>query len=358
MFKKGNYKRAFRYQEKWANAEIAKLENLAFEDRRKASEQLALSEKLARTEFKSLRTKTRLQAEVIVQEKRFRKALTGLLIALLIIILMLIAARIKLKKVNAELEIAAELAKAGEKAKATFLAVMSHELRTPMNPIIALSNVLKNRIADPEDAKLLALINSSAEGLMDMIENIMAATEDADDKKVKFLETVELRPFLTELVKRFYEDACHKNLNFEMRYNPKLPDTIMTNKIGLKLLTNNILSNAVKFTESGTISVMVTIDPHRAETVLIVVKDTGVGLEMSELPNLLKAFEQRDSSFTRKFGGTGIGLYVAALKAKQIGADLDFQSVQGKGTQVEIRVPFTQTLDQIDEGSDTLTQAA
>ncbi|HHL42295.1 MAG TPA: hypothetical protein ENJ42_01635, partial [Hellea balneolensis] len=120
---KGNYKRAFRYQEKWANAEIAKLENLAFEDRRKASEQLALSEKLARTEFKSLRTKTRLQAEVIVQEKRFRKALTGLLVALLIIILMLIAARIKLKKVNAELEIAAELAKAGEKAKATFLAV-------------------------------------------------------------------------------------------------------------------------------------------------------------------------------------------------------------------------------------------
>lgn len=336
----GDYKSAFKFQELWAQAKISKLEKLAFEDRRKASDQLALSEKLAQTEFESMMAKANLQSKIIVQERRVRNALAALLVALLSIIFMLYNARKKQILVNEQLEIAAKQAKAGEEAKARFLAVMSHELRTPMNPIIALSHILKKRITNPSDAKLLALINLSAEGLMDMIENLMVATENPDAEKSQYSETVDIRRFATDIVKRFFEEASNKGISFRFFYNPKLPTHIQVHKTAFKILLTNVLSNAVKFTEDGEVTTLITLDPKNENTLLVRVQDTGVGLDMTELPNLVKAFEQRDSSFTRKFGGTGIGLYVATSKAKQIGAKLDIQSEIGVGTQIEIRLPI------------------
>lgn len=235
----------------------------------------------------------------------------------------------------------AELA---NKAKSEFLANMSHEIRTPLNGVIGFTELLENTKLNSEQQQYVQNANTSAHLLLGIINDILDFSKIESGK----LELEQLKVNLPLLIEETADivkyHASKKGIEFLVRTPPQTPTFIWTDPVRLKQILVNLLSNALKFTSSGEIEL--SLELLAAETnearIQFAVRDTGIGISKENQGKLFKVFSQADSSTTRKFGGTGLGLVISNMLAEKMGGRISLQSEVGKGStfSFSIRVPY------------------
>ena len=227
-------------------------------------------------------------------------------------------------------------------AKSTFLAVMSHEIRTPLSGILGLISLLKKSGLNEKQNHYLQLVEKSSEWLHRVI------SDGLDFSKVEANELIiDLTPFslpraLADLVSFYQGVADAKGIQFTSSIDPNLPDCIAGDKVKLMQILNNLLANACKFTEEGEVGLSVAAT-HSDETKVAIsfkVTDTGIGIANDEIDNVFKPFKQADSSTSRKFGGTGLGLTIADRIVHLMGGKITVNSKKGMGSDFKFTLVF------------------
>jgi PAS domain S-box-containing protein len=229
---------------------------------------------------------------------------------------------------------AKEQAIAGSRAKSEFLANMSHEIRTPLNGVIGFTELLKNTNLTEEQQQYVDSANVSGHALLGIISDIL----DFSKIEAGMLHLESIRTDLVTLLEESIDivkfQAATKNLELLMDIDPAMPRFASTDPVRLKQVLTNLLSNAVKFTEKGEVELKVRYEDrtHGRGALSFDVRDTGIGITDEQIDKLFRAFSQADSSTTRKFGGTGLGLIISDLIIKEFGGVIHVDSAWGEGT--------------------------
>ena len=235
-----------------------------------------------------------------------------------------------------------ELAQANQ-AKDRFLASMSHELRTPLNAVIGFTGTLLMQLPGPinaEQEKQLRTVQSSARHLLSLINDLLDLTKIASGKVELHPEPVNCRAVIEELALVFRPQARQKGLVLQFRAPPEVV-TLRTDRRALQQILMNLMNNAIKFTDSGEVNVVLErafID-GRARA-LISVADTGVGIAIDNQDKLYQAFTQIDQGNTRQFEGTGLGLHLSQQLAGLLGGRISCTSQHGKGSVFVLSLPL------------------
>ena len=248
----------------------------------------------------------------------------------------------ELEKANSQLQQANCSLLMANKTKDEFLSVMSHELRTPLNVIMGYTGMMKDGMlgeVNPKQEEALQKVVNRSEDLLRMITEIMQATSiEAGAVKVESRD-VNLVSFLDDL-RSSYElplGQLNKDLTFKWDYSPDIP-TIRTDREKLKHTLQNLINNAVKFTDRGYVSISARYVPE-TKVVKFKVADTGIGIQEEMLPSIFEIFRQVDSSETRNHGGVGIGLYIVKKYTEILGGNIQVESEVGKGSVFSVTIP-------------------
>ena len=241
----------------------------------------------------------------------------------------------ELNKTISELDIARDKANAANQTKSQFLANMSHELRTPLNAIIGLTEMLKEDAADDglEDfEEPLDRVFNAGKHLLTLINDVLDLSKIEAGRVELFNETFELKQVLDDVIKTSSTLALKNDNELLLEYNVDI-DFVTADQTRLKQVILNLISNACKFTEKGKITVRINkIIQVGGDLVSIDVSDTGIGMSEEQMAKLFNSFVQADSSTTRKYGGTGLGLTISKQLAILMGGDVVVNSEYGKGT--------------------------
>jgi CheY-like chemotaxis protein/nitrogen-specific signal transduction histidine kinase/HPt (histidine-containing phosphotransfer) domain-containing protein len=237
-------------------------------------------------------------------------------------------------------------AEQASEVKSRFLANMSHEMRTPLNGVLGLAEVLSRRRLDPESAGLVRSIGRSGRTLLALVNDILDLSRVQADQ----LE-LERAPFdaeaaavaVCEMVK---PQARTKGIDLAVRVDESLPRQLVGDRLRFEQVLTNLVGNAVKFTSEGSVSVQL---QHADSTLRVEVADTGVGIAVDKHAAIFDAFAQADTSTTRLFGGSGLGLTIARRLARLMGGDIALDSAPGRGS----RFTFTARLPPADASSTT-----
>ena len=233
-----------------------------------------------------------------------------------------------------DLKIKKDLAEAASKAKSEFLANMSHEIRTPLNGIIGFTELLKDTDLTPLQQEYIKNLNISGDTLLEIINDIL----DFSKIEAGMLELDIIKTDMTELVEKSIEgvkySAESKNLKVLKNIDNKMPRFAKVDPVRLRQILVNLLGNGVKFTEKGEVELKVEYEPVSDEQgkFRFCIRDTGIGITEDQKDKLFKAFSQADSSTTRKYGGTGLGLVISQRIANKMGSEISFESTPGKGS--------------------------
>ena len=246
------------------------------------------------------------------------------------------------KRAEEELRSAMEAAEGANRAKSTFLANMSHELRTPLNAIIGYSEMLAEDARDSGHEAFVAdleKIQKAGNHLLGLINSVLDLSKIEAGKMELYLETFDLGPTLRDAAATIQPLVLQKGNRLVL----DMPDDLGTMHADITKLRQtlfNLLSNASKFTEDGTITLAVSRTTEDGnDWVSFRVSDTGVGMTPAQLQNLFQAFQQADVSTTRKYGGTGLGLAITQKFCQMMGGDVSVESTRGVGTTFTIRLP-------------------
>lgn len=257
----------------------------------------------------------------------------------------------RLQKAQEEIIKKARDLEVASKYKSEFLANMSHELRTPLNSILILSQLLlENKKSNLNDNQVeyAKTINSSGTDLLNLINDILDLSKVEAGKMSVNVDNINIGEFLTNLQRTFTPVADNKGLVFNIKSDSALPEYIKTDEQRLNQIIKNLLSNALKFTEEGSVTVE-TFAPEKEllkneelksmDLIGFKVKDTGIGISKDKLNLIFEAFQQADGTTSRKFGGTGLGLSISKELANLLGGELIISSELDKGSEFSIILP-------------------
>lgn len=256
-----------------------------------------------------------------------------------------------------ELELAKEAADHATQVKSEFLANMSHELRTPLNAIIGYSQLLMQDAEDMGQTDAVAdlkKIEGAGQHLLRIINDILDLSKIEAGRMEVFLEPVDIAA-LSRDVETLVKPLAAKNRNaFVLDVEPGI-GLVRTDHTKLKQIVLNLLSNATKFTQDGTVTMSVR---RTGKHLAISVRDTGIGMTEAQLGRLFQAFSQADSSTTRRFGGTGLGLAISRSFARTLGGDLTVTSKEGEGSSFDLVILDGGQDAAADEAAETMAETS
>nr|WP_294786569.1 response regulator [uncultured Flavobacterium sp.] len=246
-----------------------------------------------------------------------------------------------LEEKNTEIQKKSEALELTTRYKSEFLANMSHELRTPLNSILLLSRLLSennNKTMDNEEIEFAKVIQSSGNSLLGLIDEILDLSKiEAGKMDLEFLD-VSTKEITDNLHNLFYLVAKEKGINFEI-ITKDAPIVIKTDKMRLEQILKNLISNAIKFTEKGTVSLEIKVSTDDSKIICFIVKDTGIGIPLDKQPLIFEAFQQADGSTKRKYGGTGLGLSISRELAKLLRGEIVLHSKVNEGSSFTLCLP-------------------
>ncbi len=248
------------------------------------------------------------------------------------------------QKKTEELRAARDAAESANRAKSEFLANMSHEMRTPLNSIIGGADYLDSATLTSDQQRCLSMIRQAGDSLLILINDLidLSRIESGQFEITK-------RPFnlpytLERVILMLGRDAERKNILLSLKTAPEMPHFLIGDQMRLQQILVNLLTNAIKFTDSGgTVSVSVTSSAEQGEStpVTFMVRDTGIGIDPLKLDLIFESFAQADASITRRYGGSGLGLAISRKLVEAMGGTIQVESLPGVGSCFSFTIVFT-----------------
>jgi PAS domain S-box-containing protein len=259
------------------------------------------------------------------------------------------------KSIEVELKGAKEAAEVANATKSAFLANMSHEIRTPLGAVLGFSELLVNTDMTPsEKQNAIEIIKRNGKLLSTIINDILDLSKVEAGKLVIDKTKVELFELLHEIVALLNLEAAGKGIRLNVTSEGVVPHSIKTDPTRLRQILFNLVGNAIKFTDHGTVNLKVRLAPNDASKLEFIVKDTGVGIAPDQATRLFSPFTQADATTTRKFGGTGLGLVLSKKLANALGGDVSLEdSKLGQGSTFIIRIDHGQSEEIVLENRET-----
>ncbi len=240
-----------------------------------------------------------------------------------------------------DLERSKNAAEIANRTKSEFLANMSHEIRTPMNAILGFCDLLQGSVTDPMSRSYLEAVSSSGRTLLALINDILDLSKIEAGKLQIQYEAVDIRSLISEVRQIFSEKAKQKNIQLLTTVADTVPKQIQFDPIRLRQILFNVVGNALKFTEKGSINMVVTCcyqTPEILELTLSV-EDTGIGIASQNQERIFEAFTQSEGQSTRQYGGTGLGLTITHRLTEMLKGSIHLESELGKGSRFQFIFP-------------------
>ncbi|MBF0344375.1 MAG: response regulator [Nitrospirae bacterium] len=250
---------------------------------------------------------------------------------------------LRVKERTAELAAAKEAAEASTKTKSAFLANMSHEIRTPMNSILGfLDLVLDDYSISTINRQYITISRNSAKALLSLINDILDVSKMESGKMELELKSFNLNELIQNVYQTFAVKVSEKNLILTYNIDPTMQGNFIGDPLRLRQIIINLVGNAIKFTERGSIGI--DVRPFDTEdTVHFIISDTGIGIPLDRIDSIFDSFTQADGSMTRRFGGTGLGTTISKQLVELMGGDIWLDSEVGKGSVFHFTVKMKKT---------------
>lgn len=232
-------------------------------------------------------------------------------------------------------------AEEGSRAKSDFLATISHEIRTPMNAIVSAANLLRGSRLNKAQREQVEMLTDANDVLLSLLNDVLDLSKIEAGKMTLELADLDLRRTLEGLQRLWRPRAADKNLDLRLEIAEDVPPVVSLDPLRLKQILFNLISNAVKFTQEGSVTIRLTKDgASMAERLVFEVTDTGAGISPEVIQRLFGAFEQGDAGTTRKHGGSGLGLTISRRLADMMGGTIDVRSEPGQGSTFRLVLPL------------------